>query len=76
MDHYKDLIQDSITDLMSSSDTEWQDPFKVVANWACRNLGRRVLPESVREAENIIIANFGDRGGGGGGGTRSLNSGQ
>lgn len=61
MDHYKDLIQDAITDLLSLPDTEWQDPFKVEANWTRRNLGRRLLPELVREAENIITANFGER---------------
>lgn len=48
-------------ELLPGPDTEWEDPFRIAANWARRNLGIRLLPETVREAETTIIASIANR---------------
>lgn len=60
-DHFKDLIDALVMELLSLPHTEWKDPFRIAANWARHNLRRRLLPESVREAKNAIMASFADR---------------
>lgn len=60
-DHYKNLLDTWRKELQDYPAQDWKDSFRVAATWAKRRLGRRLLPESVREAEEIILENFNNR---------------
>lgn len=60
--HYKDQITELIQELHGFGDAPWQQPFAVAANWARRSLGRRLLPQSVREAEEKLLSSFSSTG--------------
>lgn len=60
-DHYKNLLDILTKELYNHSVEDWRDSFRVAATWSKRRLGRRLLPESVREAEEIIWKNFNNR---------------
>lgn len=53
-DHYKDSLESLKTELHLDPTEDWSEAFEIAANWAKRRLGRRLLPETVQEAEEII----------------------
>lgn len=62
INHYKDQIAELIQELHGFGDALWQQPFVVAANWARCSLGRRLLPQSVREAEEKLLVSFSSTG--------------
>lgn len=61
-DHYTDIITRETARLLSFAKPDWKEPFNVAANWARRNLGRRLLPDTVQRAEALLIAGQADKG--------------
>lgn len=59
-DHYLKVIDSEIENLLALPDRSWKEPFSVAANWARRNLGRRLLAETVQQAEALLIARVSD----------------
>lgn len=55
--HYMEQIENLLPELTSFSSLNWQEPFRVAANRARRDLGRRLLPDSVRKAETTLQEN-------------------
>lgn len=54
-DHYQDSITLSLTELISINNNNCEEQFNIAARWARRNLGRRLLPETVREASRRVM---------------------
>lgn len=52
--HYMEQIDNLILELTAISSSDWQEPFRVAANRARRDLGHRLLSDSVRKAETIL----------------------
>ncbi|KAG7525042.1 hypothetical protein JOB18_020968 [Solea senegalensis] len=46
-EHYEDVINSEVDNLFALKDPEWKQPFDVAASWARRNLGSRLLPETI-----------------------------
>lgn len=61
-DHYTDIITRETAKLFSFAKPDWKEPFNTAANWARRNLGRRLLPDTVQRAEALLIAGQADKG--------------
>lgn len=61
-DHYADTITRETAKLLSFSRPDWKEPFNIAANWARRNLGRRLLPDTVQRTEALLVAGQADRG--------------
>lgn len=59
-DHYMKVIDSEMENLLALPDRSWKEPFSVAANWARRNLGRRLLAETVQQAEALLIARSSD----------------
>lgn len=59
--HYKEIIETLTSDLQTITMDDWIDAFEVAANWARRRLGRRLLHESVQEAERKINTTWTNR---------------
>lgn len=60
-DHYADVIECETDKLLALPNPDWKEPFEIAANWARRNLGRRLLPETVEATEALLIARQADR---------------
>lgn len=60
-DHYSEVMENEINSLFALSNPSWEQPFETAANWARRNLGRRLLPETVERAEALLIARQADK---------------
>lgn len=56
-----DMIDKEIQTLMGLKDPNWKQPFDIAAVWARRNLGRRLLPETVERAEALLIVRVTNR---------------
>lgn len=60
-DHYIDMIDKEIQTLIGLTDPNWSQPFEIAAVRARRNLGRRLLPETVERAEALLIGRVTNR---------------
>lgn len=60
-DHYIDMIDKEIQTLIGLTDPNWKQPFEIATVWARRNLGRRLLPETVERAEALLIVRVTNR---------------
>lgn len=60
-DHSINLLDALMKELCNHPAKDWKDSFRVAVTWTKRRLGRRLLPKSVREAEEIILKNFSNK---------------
>ncbi|XP_024120094.1 uncharacterized protein LOC112141232 [Oryzias melastigma] len=58
-EHYMDSADRDIWELAQFPDPDWENPFKVAVGWARKNLGRRLLEVTIREAEDFLRTNLG-----------------
>lgn len=56
--HYNELITELIMELKKVRTDNWKDPLIISAQWARRDLGRRLRPQTVQKAEEIIQTNL------------------
>lgn len=59
-DHYTEVIDTQIAKLLTLLDPSWRQPFSVAANWAKRNLGRRLQAETVQQTEALLLTRVGE----------------
>lgn len=59
-DHYNMVTERELLEIKRNVDDQWSEQFGVAANRAKRDLGRRLLRETVDEAEKLIINLVGD----------------
>lgn len=59
-DHYNERNEEAVKTLFEFPEQDWRGPFEIAASWAKRNLGRRLLPESLQQTEAIIAAKLAD----------------
>lgn len=59
-DHDNIVIERELTEIKQNIDGQWEEQFRVAANRARRDLGRRFLPETVNAAEELIANLVGD----------------
>lgn len=60
--HYTQSVEQEIKCLSEFSKQDWEGPFQIAASWARRNLGRRLLPDSLEQARAEIVAKWSDLG--------------
>lgn len=58
--HYNECMEEIVKALFEFPEQHWGGPFEIAASWAKRNLGRRLQPESLEQAEAFIVAKLAD----------------
>lgn len=53
-DHYEAVIKRGIESLHSLNSPDWSAPFDVASAWARRDFGRRLHPETLKEAKEVV----------------------
>lgn len=59
-DHYAEVLESELDSLTRLSAHDWKESFQVASSWAKRNLGRRLLRETLEQAEALIIDRLSD----------------
>lgn len=59
-DHYDRSLDAEVERLAALTTPDFEEPFQVATIWARRNLGRRLLPETLEQSEAVIIAKLSD----------------
>lgn len=59
-EHYNNSIEEETNNLLEFPRHDWKGPFEIATSWAKRNLGRRLQPESLEQAQAVIISKLAD----------------
>ena len=57
-----EVIDKELQAMLHFPNPVWKETFNIASAWARRNLGRRLLTETLEKAEALLVASFADRG--------------